>query len=165
MKILIDIFGEGKDLAVYQMCARAIVIYFIALLFIRISGRRTFGKKSSFDNVIGIILGAVLSRAVVGASAFLPTVASSLALVLIHRILGMLSIYSEKLSHIIKGQSMILYKNGKINRDNLKASLMSEDDLMSDLRLKGSTTTLNDIAEMNMETTGEVSVVMKKAND
>jgi uncharacterized membrane protein YcaP (DUF421 family) len=165
MKTLIDIFGEGKDLAVYQMCARAIVIYFIALLFIRISGRRTFGKKSSFDNVIGIILGAVLSRAVVGASPFLPTVVASLALVLIHRMLGMLSIYSEKLSHIIKGQSMVLYKNGKIDRDNLKASLMSEDDLMSDLRLKGSTTNLNDVAEIDMETTGEVSVVMKKTND
>jgi uncharacterized membrane protein YcaP (DUF421 family) len=162
METLITVFGEGKDLAVYQMCARAVVIYFVALLFIRISGRRTFGKKSSFDNVIGIILGAILSRAVVGASPFVPTIVSSFALVLIHRLLGMLCIYSESLSHIIKGQSMALYKNGKIDSGNLRTALMSEDDLVSDLRLKGGTDQLSDIAEMHMETSGEVSVVRKK---
>ncbi len=161
MDLLINIFGQGKDLTVYQMSARAIVIYFVALVFIRISGRRTFGKKSAFDNVIAIILGAILSRSIVGASPFVPTIVCSLALVLLHRLLAMLCIYSERLSHIIKGESMSLYKDGKIEKDNLNTALMTKNDLMGDLRLHGQVKTLQDVEEVVMETSGEVSVIKK----
>ncbi|WP_448699916.1 DUF421 domain-containing protein [Mucilaginibacter sp. AW1-3] len=164
MNVLVSIFGEGKDLTIYQMSARAIVIYFVALVLIRISGRRTFGKHSAFDNVIAIILGAILSRAVVGASPFAATIICSLALVVLHRLLAMLCIYSETLSHIVKGQSMSLYKNSKIEEDNLKASLMTRNDLMADLRLRGQVQTLHEVEEVVMETSGEVSVVKKKKN-
>src|SRR5258708_2274464 len=108
MEILYRIFGEGKDLSTMQMCARAVVIYFIALIMLRISGRRTFGKKTAFDNTIAIILGAILSRAVVGASEFVPTVACSLALVLLHRCLAWVSLRSKTVKHLLQGASISL---------------------------------------------------------
>jgi uncharacterized membrane protein YcaP (DUF421 family) len=162
MKLLYQIFGEGKDLSTLQMCSRAIVIYFIALLFLRISGRRTFGKKTAFDNTIAIILGAVLSRAVVGASDFVPTVACSLVLVLIHRGLTWLSIRSKSIKHIIEGASIPLYKNGKLDRNNLNTSLISEDELAGDLRLKANIGSIEEAEDIYMETNGEVSVIKKK---
>lgn len=163
MEILYKIFGVGKDLSAAQMCSRAVVVYFIALLLIRISGRRTFGKRSAFDNTLAIILGAILSRAVVGASSFVPTIVCSLALVILHRALAWLAIKSEWVSRMIKGDKIDLYKNGEIHRNNLARSLMSEDDLMSDVRLKGNTNLLDDIEEINMETSGEVSLMKKKS--
>ena len=162
METIYQIFGEGKDLSVTQMCCRAVVVYFISLVLIRISGRRTFGKRSAFDNTLAIILGAILSRAVVGASPFVPTVTCSLILVVLHRALAWASIKSKWVSRMIKGDKIELYKNQEISRNELSRSLMSEDDLMSDVRLKGSTNSLNDIEEINMETSGEVSVVKKK---
>jgi uncharacterized membrane protein YcaP (DUF421 family) len=162
MKLIYQIFGEGKDLSTLQMCSRAIVIYFIALLFLRISGRRTFGKKTAFDNTIAIILGAVLSRAVVGASAFVPTVACSLVLVLIHRGLAWTSIRSKVIKHIIEGASIPLYKNGQLDKDNLKISLISEDELKGDLRLKANIGSFAEAEEIHMETNGEVSVIKKR---
>jgi uncharacterized membrane protein YcaP (DUF421 family) len=162
MEIIYRIFGVGKDLSATQMCSRAVAVYFIALVLIRISGRRTFGKRSAFDNTLAIILGAILSRAVVGASPFVPTVACSLALVILHRALAWLAIKSEWVSRLIKGEKIPLFKNGEIHRNNLARSLMNEDDLMSDLRLKGSTNSLNEIEEINMEASGEVSLMKKK---
>jgi uncharacterized membrane protein YcaP (DUF421 family) len=162
MKILYHVFGEGKDLSAIQMCSRAVVIYFIALLLLRISGRRTFGKKTAFDNTIAIILGAVLSRAVVGASAFVPTVASSLVLVLIHRGLAWASIRNKTIQHILEGVSIPLYKNGKLNKENMNTALISEDELKGDLRLKANINRLAEAEEVNMETNGEVSVVKKE---
>jgi uncharacterized membrane protein YcaP (DUF421 family) len=70
---------------------------------------------------------------------------------------------SERLSHIIKGESMSLYKNGKIKKDNLDTALMTKNDLMGDLRLRGQVQTLREVEEVVMETSGEVSVIKKKA--
>jgi len=52
MNLLIQIFGEGKDLNALQMSSRGIVIFFIALILIRISGRRSFGVRTPLDNII-----------------------------------------------------------------------------------------------------------------
>jgi hypothetical protein len=67
METLIALFGEGKDLDSLQMAARATVVFFGALILIRISGRRSFGQRSPFDYVVAILLGATLSRVIVGA--------------------------------------------------------------------------------------------------
>jgi len=162
MNLLYQIFGEGKDLSWAQMSARAVVIYFIALVMLRISGRRTFGKKTAFDNTIAIILGAVLSRAVVGASDFVPTVSCCLALVLIHRGLAWISIRSKTVRHLIEGASIPLFENGKLNRGNLTTSLICEDELKGDVRLNGNIATIEEADEVRMETNGEISVVKKK---
>jgi len=159
MDIIYTIFGQGKDLTVPQMSARAFVIYFIALVFIRISGRRTFGKRSSFDNTLVIILGAVLSRAVAGASPFVPTVVASLVLVLMHRGIAMLTRTNKKFAKLIEGESRVLYKDGRINEENLRIGLMSRDDLEADVRVKGNKKELSEIKEIHLESTGEVSVI------
>src|ERR1700761_5027241 len=90
MEILLKIFGEGKDLSALQMSCRGIVIFFVALVLIRISGRRSFGVRTPLDNIITISLGAIMSRAVVGASDFVPVIACCFAIVLLHRATGWL---------------------------------------------------------------------------
>ncbi len=162
MKLLYQLFGEGRDLSAIQMCDRAIVVYFIALLMLRISGRRTFGKKTAFDNTIAIILGAVLSRAVVGASAFVPTVACCTVLVLLHRILSWARIYSKPIKKMLEGQSITLYKNSKIEKKNLTKSLICEEELMGDIRQKANLNSYDRVEEIVMETNGEVSIVKKR---
>jgi uncharacterized membrane protein YcaP (DUF421 family) len=162
MEIFIKVFGEGKDLSAFQMSARALVVYILALIFIRISGRRTFGKKSSFDTTITIILGAVLSRAITGASPFIPTVICSLLLVLIHRFVAWMVIYNKSIGNLLKGDRRSLYKNHRINETNLTKALMTRDDLMGDVRLKTNEDNLDNIEEIYMESSGELSVIKKK---
>jgi len=58
------------------MAARSVVVFVITLLLLRISGRRSFGLRTPLDNIISIILAAVLSRAIVGASPFFSMVVS-----------------------------------------------------------------------------------------
>src|SRR6476620_3419340 len=104
------LFGEGKDLNTLQMASRAFVLFFITLILIRLAGMRTFGIKSAFDNCVIIMLGAVLSRAITGASAFIPTIVASVVLVAVHKILALLSVNNKTISHLVKGKPISIYK-------------------------------------------------------
>jgi uncharacterized membrane protein YcaP (DUF421 family) len=154
-------FGSGRDLSVLQMSGRALIMFFVTLIMIRIAGIRTFGSRSPFDNVIVIMLGAILSRAVVGVSPFLPIIAGSLVLCIVHRILGFISVHVDFISHLLKGKESSLYKDGSFNRKNMIDSHISMGDLMGQLRLKGHTSQLDDIKEILMERSGEISVIKK----
>jgi uncharacterized membrane protein YcaP (DUF421 family) len=161
MQTINELFGQGQNLNVLQMSLRAIVIFFIALMLIRFTGMRAFGIKSAFDTCIIIMLGAVLTRAIVGASPFIPTVAASLALVLVHKIIATISVNNQMISHLVKGTPYSLYKEGRLNDKNLKKCMLSFGDIMEEVRISLNQNSLDNIDEIFMERTGKISVIKK----
>ncbi len=164
MQTINELFGQGNNLNALQMSLRAIVIFFIALMLIRFTGMRLFGIKSAFDICVTIIFGAVLARAIVGASPFMPTIFSSLALVILHKIIAAISVNNPKVSHFFKGTPYSLYKDGKLNDKNLKKCLISFGDIMEEVRLNLHQNTLDNIDEIFMERTGKISLIKNKMN-
>jgi uncharacterized membrane protein YcaP (DUF421 family) len=161
MEIIDQLFGHGTELNSLQMSVRAIVIFFVALLLIRFTGMRVFGIKSAFDTCIMIMLGAVLSRAVVGASPFIPTIVASAFLVVVHKIIARLSVNNQFISHLVKGKPLSLYKDGILNGENLKRCALSYGDVMEEIRRSTNQNSLDNIEEIFMERTGEISVIEK----
>jgi len=161
MYLIYYLFGEGADLNVLQMSVRALLFYTVATLLVRIAGMRAFGKKSAFDTIIVIMLGAVLSRAVVGASPIFPTIAAGLVFAIAHRFLAILSIRVKGLGKIIKGTERVLYKDGIIYHDNMRKSLITDGDLMEGVRLNTGLNSLAEVKEVYMERSGQISVIKK----
>ena len=161
MHLIHMLFGTGKDLNSLQMICRAIVSFLITLILIRIAGIRTFGKRSAFDNVIVIMLGSIFSRVVVGASPFVPTTLACLAFVLVHSLLGWLSVRSDLIGRLVKGEKASLYKNGKINGKNMRRAMVSEKDLEESVRLRINSDDLQKVQEILIERNGDISVVRK----
>ena len=124
---------------------------------------RTFGIKSAFDNIIVIMLGAVMSRAVAGASPFIPTVVAGFVIVLVHRLLAWIGIYNRHINHAIRGSYFNLYKNGTFNKANLKSCNVTIEEIMEELRVSLHKTTLDSVSEINMERSGKLSII--KNND
>ncbi|SKA09694.1 DUF421 domain-containing protein [Sediminibacterium ginsengisoli] len=162
METILFLFGEGKDLNTLQMGCRAAVSFFVALLLIRMAGQRTFGKGSAFDNVVIIMLGAILSRAVVGVSPVLPVVTACLIITLIHRLLAWLSMYSEWIGAIVKGKAYCLYKNGRRQKGNMKKQLISPKDMLESVRLQTGKDSLDEVDAIHLERNGQISVITKK---
>jgi uncharacterized membrane protein YcaP (DUF421 family) len=163
MQVLYDLFGNSQDLTSLQMALRAIVVFFIALALIRFTGMRVFGIETAFDSVVIIMLGAVLARAIIGASPFLPTLAGAVGLVTIHKIIAYISVKNQTVSHLVKGIPYSLYKEGKLNDKNLRKCLLSFGDIMEEVRLKINQNSLDNVDEIFMERTGKISVIEKKS--
>ncbi len=155
------IFGEAEHLRFWHMGSRAVVIFSIALLLIRIAGRRTFGLHAPLDNIIILLLGSILARPIVGASAFIPTVFSALVIVLLHRFLARAGVHHFIFSKITKGTKAILYHNGKFVEANLRYCGVSKDDIHQEIRLKTRRDSLEHIDHIYMERNGSMSFIEK----
>jgi uncharacterized membrane protein YcaP (DUF421 family) len=162
MNLLLEIFGEGKDLNALQMSSRGVVMFFIALLLIRISGRRSFGVRSPLDNIITISLGAVMSRAIVGASAFVPVVVCCFVIVLLHRLIGWLIANSKPFGRLIEGEKIILFEDGMFKKENMKKALVCQEDVMQGVRKSALTEDMDKIKKLYIERNGEISAIKKQ---
>jgi len=161
MSFLIQLFGEGKDLTALQMSCRGVIVFIIALLLIRISGRRSFGIRTPLDNIIIILLGAILSRAVVGASAFVPVIITCFVIVAFHRFVGWLIANSKFVALFVESDKIILFENGKYLPGNLKRVQLTEEDVMQGVRKSALTEDLKTIKYIYIERNGEISAIRK----
>ena len=147
-----DLLHKDDQLTDGQMICRAVVAFLLTIALVRLAGRRSFGMRSPFDTVISLLLGATLSRGIVGAS---------LALVILHRLLAYLCIQSPLLSRLVSGNDKILFENGHFNRSHMKAMLVSEQDLREAVRQVGQKDSIIDIKTILIERNGQISVVNK----
>ena len=141
------------------MAVRAFVMFFVALALVRISGRRSFARRSAFDNIIVIILGAVLSRPIYGGSPFWPVVAGSGVLVVIHRVIGILASRFPRVESVVKGHSHALWRDGKLDERGMVRYELSRGDLDAAVRAQAHRSHYTDVGEIYVETSGELSIV------
>lgn len=161
MEILLKIFGEGKDLSALQMSCRGIVVFIIALALIRLSGRRSFGIRTPLDNIISISLGAVLSRAIVGASPFVPIIVCCFLIVILHRGFSWLVVNNKAFGRFIEGDKILIYKDGHFISENMKRALLCEEDTMQGVRKSVLTEDMSLIDKIYMERNGEITSIKK----
>jgi len=62
---------------------------------------------------------------------------------------------------IVKGYRRSLYHDGEMREDNLRKTSISKDDLMEGVRLEIHKNSLDDVEQIFIEKTGEISVVKK----
>ena len=162
-ELLETVFGRDVDpehIGVAHMVARAVVLFFAALLLLRLSGKRTFGANAPFDMVVKIMLGAVLSRAVVAASPFGPTLLASFVLVALHRLLAWAAFRSDWVGWLVKGEAHALVEDGQPQPEQLRAQNITDKDLREGLRENGLTDPAQ-AALVQLERSGRISVVKK----
>ncbi len=121
-----------------------------------------FGRKTAVDDIIVIMLGAILSRGVVAANSFLSTVEASAILVVIHRLLSFVTTKYKTPENILKGRKTILFSGGKIHHKNLEKTSISEEDLLQSVRLETQKESFDHIETAYLENNGRISFVVKK---
>lgn len=159
------LFGEGKDLTWWQMSLRAAVIFLATWALLRAAGRRAFSQQGPFDLCIILLLGAVLSRAVVGASPLGGTLAAAVVLVGLHRAAGWLASRYPGMDRFINGARIDLLRAGRIDEHAMRHAMLSQEDLRSNLRGSLKSESLDDVERIVVERNGEVTFVKRPGGE
>lgn len=152
---------DAGELNLWQMMLRAAVIYPVGIAFVQLAKKRFIGKFAAFDVIMGILLGSVLSQAITKSSAFIPSVAAGLTLVLLHYLFSLLSFRSDRFGELVTGSARTLVKDGQILWSALRESHISEQDLMSALRENGAVDDVRRVELARLERSGNISVITR----
>lgn len=156
-----QIFGDDSarsTLTLYQVAARAILIYLIGLAIVRLGKSRLISRVTSIDIILGFVLGSVLGRGILGAATIPDTTVATAALVATHWILTWVACRSHRVGELIKGRSKQIVAEGQPLTAAMLASHVSMHDLEESMRLHGYDQ-LSDIRAAFKERNGEISIL------
>jgi uncharacterized membrane protein YcaP (DUF421 family) len=153
--------GSGSNDAVWQVFLKAIIIYLVTLVMVRVGEKRFMGRSTACDVVLGVILGSVVSRAINGSAKVVETVIAGFTLVFAHSIIAELTFRSERLGNLVKGHSRRLAKDGEIDWAKMHTSHIASSDLVGALRLHAHTEKVENVDEVHLERNGDISTTIK----
>ncbi|MEE4211725.1 MAG: YetF domain-containing protein [Parvularcula sp.] len=146
---------------VWEVILAAPLIYFLVILFVRISGKRTTGQMNNFDWIVTVAMGSVVaSGLVINTVEIVEAATAVLMLIGLQYILTKLAGRVNVVDRAVKSQPRLLISRGAINEKALKAERLTEDELAAALREHG-VARLADIQWLLLENTGRFSVLTR----
>ncbi len=152
---------QQEDLEWYQMVLRCVIVFFLAMAFLRLTRMRSFKSGSAFDMVLNITLGAILARSITGKVPFIPCLCAAATLVLCHQLLALGSFRSARIRQLAQGNEVILYNDGEFNEKDLKKYNITRWDIQQALHSEN----LDDISSVKslvFEVNGKINVIKKE---
>src|SRR5689334_17369832 len=141
------------------MALRAILVYALALLLVRIGSRRFLSQATAFDVIVAIMFGSILSRAINGSAPFFPTIVASGALVGLHWVFAVLAARISFFGPLVKGEPRLLIKDGQVQEKEMRQAKLSVNDLKQALRLRFRQEDLSGVKRAYLERNGSISII------
>lgn len=140
---------------------RAIIIYLIVLIVMRLMGKREIGQLQPFELAISIMIADLASIPMTdpGVPIF-NGIVPILGLLAMHLVITVLNIKSVSIRKITCGKPTVLVYRGKIDEEALKRERFTISELQERLRVKD-VFNLGDVEFAILETNGEISVIQK----
>jgi uncharacterized membrane protein YcaP (DUF421 family) len=139
---------------------RALGVYIIVLIVIRMSGKRTIGNFTAFDLLVALMLGEVVDEIIYGDVSLAQGGVSIAVIALAQQVNAWLSFHYEGFNRIVEGASTVIVRDGELDRRGMLKERMHEHDVMAELRLSG----VHDMREVRLATVendGQVSVLLQ----
>ena len=161
----IGLHETAQTISAGQISARTVVVFLIAIVLLRLSGRRTFASNSALEIVVKFMLGATLSRAIAADAPFFTILAAALTLVLVHRGMAYLTYFFPAIGRLVKGEASILAEGTTVHHRELRRASISPEALQSGLRAGANIDDLAQAKAVRLEHDGTISVVKKPGKD
>ena len=140
---------------------RAIFLYIIVLIVMRLMGKREIGQLQPFELAISIMIADLASIPMTETGVPISNgIIPILGLLVMHLIISIINMKSLKAREVICGKPTILIYRGKIDEKALKKERFTINELEE--RLRGNNVVnLGDVEYAILETSGQVTVIQK----
>ncbi len=140
---------------------RAIILYIIVLIVMRLMGKREIGQLQPFELVISIMIADLASTPMTDVGTPITNgIIPILGLLVMHLVISVINMKSIRGREIICGRPTILIYRGKIDEKALKKERFTINELEE--RIRGSNVySLGDVEYAILETSGQVTVIQK----
>jgi uncharacterized membrane protein YcaP (DUF421 family) len=145
----------------WEFVVRAVIVYALLLVLLRLSGKRQIGQLAPFDLVLLLVLSNSLQNAMVGGDNSVTggAIAATTLLALNYGV-GWIAYRSKKIEAVVEGRPVILIHDGAIDRAAMRDSQMTKHELESALRAQGCAGP-DEVRFAVLETNGQVTVITK----
>jgi uncharacterized membrane protein YcaP (DUF421 family) len=137
---------------------RALGVYVLMLIVIRLLGKRTVGNFAAFDLLVALMLGEVVDEIVYGDVSIAQGLVAIGVVAAAHYGNSWLSYWDHGFDALLEGKPTPIVRDGKMLRDGMRAERINAKGVMHELRLQG----VDDIEEVKLamvEVDGVVSVL------
>lgn len=146
----------------WHFVLRALVIYVLVMVLVRLSGKRAVGQFTPFDLVVVILLGNAVQNGINGGDNSLTgAVIMASTLIGLNYVVAMLTSRFRWIEKIVEGQRVLLARDGKVLEAVLRRELISHRDFEEALRMNN-VESVADVDTAMLETNGHISVVPRK---
>jgi uncharacterized membrane protein YcaP (DUF421 family) len=158
-------FDIGKafipDVSPFEMVARGVIMYLAIFILLRVVLRGRTGTMTTSDVLVLVIISDAAQNAMSSSYTSITD-----GIILVATIVGMswlidwLGYHVAFMRRFVHPERKPLVVNGRVIRKNLAKELMTEDELMTQLRLQG-VEHIQDVKAANLEGNGEISVIKR----
>jgi uncharacterized membrane protein YcaP (DUF421 family) len=147
----------------WHFVLRAVAIYALVMILIRISGKRAVGQFTPFDLVLLVLIGNAVQNGLNGGDNSLSgALILAACLIVLNYAVAFVTARSQKVERIVEGVPKVLARDGTVFHDVLRSELVSLDDFHEALRMNNLANP-DDVALALLETNGSISVVPREA--
>jgi uncharacterized membrane protein YcaP (DUF421 family) len=145
----------------WEFILRAVIVFCVLLIMVRVSGRRTVGQFTPFDLLVVMLLSEAVSNSLSGGDdSLVGGLIIAATLVALNMAAAYLSSHSKKMSDLLDGSPVLLGRDGKIFDNVLKKCRLSQTEVRE--ALHENDCKLEEMGLLFLEADGNITVQKKK---
>ncbi len=143
----------------WEFVLRAVVVYGVLLLLVRLCGKRSIGQFTPFDMILQVLLGSSVQNSLIGDDvSLIGGLILAATLLALHYAFGWITSRNARLQTLIEGEPVLLARDGEVLDAQLKRECISPADFDEAMRRSG-IRKRGDIACAWLETDGRITLL------
>ena len=149
------------SIGIPELIFRAVLVYAVIFLLLRIVGKKHVGELAPFDLVVLLILSECVQGALTADDTSITAgVIAASTLFGTNQLVGYLSARNKGVERFLEGRPRILVRNGHVCKDVLAREQITHSELVEALRREGRTS-LTSVRYAVLENDGQISIGLR----
>jgi uncharacterized membrane protein YcaP (DUF421 family) len=151
----------ASETPVLELIARGSILYVAVLVLIRLMPRRAGGELATMDLVFAVLIAESAARALGEYSSIVDGLIVIATLMAWNYLLNLLSFRIPSIEQLVSAPPLQVVRKGKLLRRNMRRELLTEEELMEQLRKQG-IDEIKDVRAAYVESEGNVTAIREK---